>query len=145
MILWIKAVATFFFIGTLPLAPGTWGTAAGLLIAWFLTPALPALLVGFCIAGFLVCRPAQTVLGSSDPSQFVMDEVCGMMMSVLWLPKDAILFGAAFVLFRIFDVLKPWPISLIQKNKNPLSIMWDDLAARVAVNIVLQVFLNIQS
>ncbi len=142
---WIKTVATFFFIGTLPVAPGTWGTAAGLLIAWGLTPALPVLLVVFCLAGFLVCRPAQSVLGSSDPSRFVMDEVCGMMMSVLWLPKDAVLYLAAFVLFRVFDVVKPWPISLIQKSKNPLSIMWDDLAAGVLVNIILQLFLKIQS
>lgn len=134
----IKSIASFFYIGHLPVAPGTFGSLAGLLLAWHFNEALPALFFCLCVAGLLVAAPAESVYGTKDPKQFVLDEVCGMMLGLLWLPKEISIFISAFLLFRLLDIWKPWPVSLLQKNKNPLSIMWDDLACGVAVNAALQ-------
>ena len=139
----IKGIASFFYIGHLPVAPGTFGSAAGLVLAWTFNEALPTLFFPLCVAGFLVAAPAENVYGTKDPKQFVLDEVCGMMLGLLWLPKEIIIFSIAFVLFRVLDILKPWPVCLIQKNKNPLSILWDDLACGVIVNGALQVGIRI--
>jgi len=134
----IKALGSFFYIGYLPLAPGTWGSLAGLAIAWWFYPVLAPLTLILSIVGLFLCRSAEDAFQAKDPARFVLDEVCGMMLSVLWLPRSPRIFIAAFILFRIVDALKPWPICLIQKNKSPLSIMWDDLAAAVLVNLFLQ-------
>ena len=134
----VKALASFFYIGYLPLAPGTWGSLAGLASAWWFYPVLAPLTLILSVIGFCLCRPAEDAFQTKDPARFVLDEVCGMMLSVLWLPRSPRIFIAAFVLFRIVDTLKPCPICLIQKSKSPLSIMWDDLAAAVLVNLFLQ-------
>ncbi len=105
------------------------------LVAWFLF---------FCVAGFWVCRASQKVFGTQDPKQFVMDEVCGMMLSVLWIPKEPGFFLIAFLLFRALDIWKPWPISKIQKNRHPSAILWDDLAAGLIANLILQAGLFIR-
>ncbi len=155
---WVKAAASFFYVGYLPFAPGTFGSLAGLLIAWYFYGAIPYLTLVLCVVGFAICKSATIVFSSKprvssrgtsaeavdglvasrDPTPFVLDEVCGMMLSVLWLPKTPAVFLVAFILFRLLDTLKPWPISRIQKNANPLSIVWDDLAAGALVNLILQ-------
>lgn len=134
----VKALASFFYVGCLPLAPGTFGSLAGLLIAWYFYGALPYLVVLFSVIGFVICKPAVAVFSAKDPSSFVLDEVCGMMLSVLWLPRVWFVLLLGLLLFRLFDTWKPWPIRLIQQNPNPLSILWDDLAAGALVNVVLQ-------
>ncbi len=135
---WVKTLASFFYVGYLPWAPGSFGSLAGLLIGWYFYGALPYLTVAFCLLGFVICKPATAVFLSPDPSAFVLDEVSGMMLSVLWLPKTPFVFLAGFILFRLLDILKPWPISRIQKSPNPSSIMWDDLAAGALANAILQ-------
>ncbi|MBI3252004.1 MAG: phosphatidylglycerophosphatase A [Candidatus Omnitrophica bacterium] len=138
----VRLAATFFWVGYLPLAPGTFGSLAGALIAWFFYPELAILAGVFTVTGFLVCRPAQRVLRGIDPPEFVLDEVCGMMLSVAALPKTPILFAAAFLLFRALDIYKPWPVSRIQAWKNPIGILADDLAAGLFVNLILQILVN---
>ena len=91
--------------------------------------------------GFLVCRPSQAVFHSKDPSSFVMDEVCGMMLSVLWLPKSLLWYAVAFGLFRLLDVTKPWPIRVIQRSSHPFMIMADDLLAGVFTNLILRLLI----
>lgn len=135
----VKMISSFFYLGHLPLAPGTWGSLAGLLIGWF-TPTpfdLPALLF-MCVLGFYACPRAVAVYKAKDPSAFVMDEVCGMMLGVLWLPKAGWVAFVGFLLFRFFDIVKPWPISWIQKKNSPSCILWDDLLAGVFTNLVLR-------
>ena len=87
----------------------------------------------------MICKRAEEVFNAKDPGCFVLDEVVGMMVSVLWLPKNLLLYVAGFILFRVLDVWKPGPIGWIQNTKTPHSIMWDDLAAGAVVNVVLQV------
>jgi len=119
--------------------PGTWGSVVAVILAWFLYQGLPYWIIGFSVVGLWACRPATVIFHSKDPKQFVMDEVCGMMFSVLWLPKSMLLFCLAFVLFRALDVWKPWPISKIQDSSHPSSIMWDDIAAGLFANLILRV------
>ncbi len=142
---WVKALASFFYIGFLPKAPGTWGSLCGLLLAWFFNPQLGGLLIVLSLSGFLIAAPARSVWNNPDPKEFVLDEVVGMMLSVLWLPKKIAIFAAGFLLFRVFDIVKPWPISQIQKSKHPSSILWDDLAAGLLANLILLLVLQLQS
>jgi phosphatidylglycerophosphatase A len=139
----VQIIASFFYIGYLPWAPGTVASFAALFLAWIFNPALPALFFIFCFLGFLVSRPAVQVFADRDPARFVMDEVCGMMLSVLWLPRILWVWAAALVLFRFLDIEKPLLIGRLQKRGRPLDIMWDDLAAGFAVNVLLQVLVFI--
>lgn len=140
-----RIVATFFGVGFLPWAPGTWASLLAAVLAWFLGGSLVYWTVAFSTVGLLVCRQARLVFRDEDPKQFVMDEVCGMFLGVLWLPKSIPLFVAAFFLFRVLDIWKPWPISKVQNIDRPWSIMGDDLLAGVFVNLILQAVAGIVS
>jgi phosphatidylglycerophosphatase A len=138
-VLAIKELATGFGLGTLPLAPGTWASAgAALAYVWFCslrdpwdTAALPVAL-GVCVlVGLVVCPFAEVLYLRKDPRPFVLDEIAGLWLTCLlfqwdtpW--KTAI---AAFVAFRVFDVVKPPPIRRIERLPSGLGVMLDDLAA----------------
>lgn len=141
---WVKTLASFFYIGNLPKAPGTFGSLAGFALAWFFNQHLWALLAALSFVGFAIAPAAQKAFGQNDPKEFVLDEVAGMMLAVLWIPKSLVFFITGFLLFRLFDIWKPWPIILIQKSQRAVSIMWDDLAAGLLANLMLQIFLKFQ-
>lgn len=142
MTLLVKIISTFFGVGYLPLMSGTWASAVAAILVWFLGDSLLIWTSVFTAAGLLVCRASQDALGSKDPKAFVMDEVCGMMLTLLWLPKNIYVYLAAFLLFRVLDVVKPWPISKLQQSAHASSIMTDDLAAGLAGNLILQALLR---
>ena len=142
---WVKAIASFFYVGYLPKAPGTFGSLAGLWLAWLFNRELVFILIAFSVIGFAISPAARSAFRQEDPREFVLDEVAGMMLGLLWIPKKPVLFMLGFLFFRIFDIWKPWPICRIQENKNALSIMWDDLAAGFFANLILQVLLKFQS
>ena len=135
----VKAVVSLGFIGYFPFWPGTLASAVTALAAWSCPWSLAAPVVIFSFIGFTLCKPAQKIFGVPDPGRFVLDEACGMTLSLLWLPKSVWIYCLAFIFFRIFDALKPWPISCIQRSPNPMSIVWDDLAAGFFSNILLQI------
>jgi phosphatidylglycerophosphatase A len=136
---WVRFLATFGYVGEFPAGPGTAASAVAAVIAWYGFDALPWIAGGLTLAGFLLTFPAERAFDSKDPGKFVIDEVCGMMVSVLWLPKTLPFFIAAFVLFRIFDIFKPWPVGRLDRMKHPSGILWDDLAAGVLTNAILQI------
>ena len=136
---WVRVISSALYVGHLPLAPGTFGSLLGFAVAWWAHAVSLYLLILFSILGFSVCKSAEIFYGKKDPQCFVMDEVCGMMLSVLWLPKQLWIYLLAFAFFRFFDVVKPWPIKLLQKHPHPHSIMWDDLAAGFFANILVQI------
>ncbi len=138
----VRFFASFFYLGYSPLAPGTCGSIGGILLAWFFYRQATFILTLLAVGGFLISKPAREIFNSDDPRQFVLDEVCGMMLTLLGMPRILWLFGAGFVLFRIFDVLKPWPINRIQSMENPASILWDDLAAGFFSNVCLRLILH---
>lgn len=143
----IEALATGFFAGKIKPAPGTWGTlvaipfAVGL--AW-ITRATPAayliLTAAFVLVASLIAELYERNSGAHDPGEIVIDEIVGYMITASWLPFTWQTFVAAFVLFRVFDILKPFPISYIdRKIEGGLGTVLDDVAAGIIANVVLQI------
>ncbi|MGH7197899.1 MAG: phosphatidylglycerophosphatase A family protein [Candidatus Omnitrophota bacterium] len=137
----VRGAASVGGLGYLP-AGGTMGSAVGFALAWVFNSSLLYWFAGTCVVGFLLCRPAREAFGSVDPHPFILDEVAGMLLAVWGHEKRLPVYIAAFFLFRILDVVKPWPISIFQRNKSPLDIMSDDLAAGAFVNLILQVLVK---
>ena len=129
-------LGTGFGAGYAPGAPGTAGSLVGLGIGLGLaaTPldgaAIAAVTAAVCIAGVPICAGAARSLGDPDPPAVVWDEIAGMLVALLALPAGWYWWVAAFVLFRVFDVLKPWPIGWLDRRvRGGAGIMLDDLVA----------------
>ncbi|WP_163930175.1 phosphatidylglycerophosphatase A [Paraferrimonas sp. SM1919] len=132
----IHFLALGFGSGLAPKAPGTFGTIAALPVI-YLASLLPA--NGYLIAtivaaiiGIYICGKAASDMGEHDHGAIVWDEIAGYMVAMLWLPLTWQNLLAAFVLFRIFDIIKPWPISLLDKHVHGgFGIMIDDIIAGI--------------
>jgi phosphatidylglycerophosphatase A len=142
----VRFISTFFYLGRLPLIPGTWASLAALLI-FFSIKANPSfgvlLFLVSLILGFAVSGTAEELSGRKDPSVIVIDEVCGMWLVLVLLPYEAKVAWWAFAIFRIFDILKPYPIRAIQNLKGSLGVMGDDILAALYTVIVLKVWLKL--
>ncbi len=136
-------VATWFGVGRLPVAPGTWGSAVTLPIAWFLALWLgPIWLLAVAAVVFAAGWWAADVYArrneADDPGEVVVDEVAGQLVALAVVPVDLIYYAAAFVLFRIADIWKPFPVSLAERRLGGgLGIMADDIVAGGYAAIVL--------
>jgi phosphatidylglycerophosphatase A len=137
------AFASFGYVGFAPVAPGTVGAAAAipcfLLIrragsAWFEI----AVCVVIVIAGAWSARLAEQALGVEDPGQVVIDEVVGMFVSLLFLPATWPVVAAAFLAFRLFDIVKPWPAGRLERVPGGWGVMADDVMAGVYANLAVQ-------
>ncbi|WOF73776.1 phosphatidylglycerophosphatase A [Parvibaculaceae bacterium PLY_AMNH_Bact1] len=131
-----ELIATWFGSGYLPKAPGTWGSLAALPFAWAILTFFPGpyvLLVASAVllpVGVWASTRHSETLGTHDAGEIVVDEVVGQWIVLSVAPFSLLGWLAAFVLFRIFDVLKPWPISWIDKRiSGGWGIMLDDVAA----------------
>jgi phosphatidylglycerophosphatase A len=139
-------LSTCFFVGYLPLMPGTFGSLAGLTLFYFVKNSWGAnlsLALGVTVLGFLISGRAEKIFGRKDPSCIVIDEVSGMLLSLLFIPPDLKYIIAAFFLFRIFDTLKPFPAGRLQSLKGSAGIMIDDIIAAFYTNILLQIVLRL--
>lgn len=136
--------ATLGFTGYIPFAPGTFGSAAGFLLVLLLKPDDPTLLYLLTllfIPGLFASNHAEKSLGK-DSKHIVIDELCGYLLTVLFIPKTMPYLIAAFVLFRFFDILKPPPIKMIEKKlSGGAGIMFDDLMAAVYANLCIQIWI----
>ena len=137
--------ATFFGIGLLRPAPGTWASLAAVLLWYFLeflhSYAYIILLI-FIFFSWFICFQADQDSDSSDNSSIVIDEVAGMFVALSFVHYEVILYCLAFIFFRLFDIFKPWPISWVDKNvKGGLGILLDDLiAGLIAGGIIYAIF-----
>ncbi len=120
-------------MGRAPLAPGTVASALTVAALWLLnlSPiALTAVLIAVTALGTWASDEAERALGGGkDPGAIVVDEVAGMTLSVLVLPQTAPVLAVAFLLFRVFDVTKPFPANVAQRLRGGLGVMVDDLIA----------------
>jgi phosphatidylglycerophosphatase A len=136
-------IATWFGIGLLPLAPGTWGSLAALPCAWAIVHfGGPAVLAAAAIIAFAAgCWAAGAVARASlheDPGFIVIDEVAAQFLVLVAAPLDWRAYAAAFLLFRLFDIAKPWPVRAIERRvKGGLGIMLDDVAAALYAILLL--------
>ncbi|RME33500.1 MAG: phosphatidylglycerophosphatase A [Gammaproteobacteria bacterium] len=131
--------------GCLPKAPGTFGSLVALPLYLLLEPLPPALYIAavslLLVAGIPLCGRTARALGEHDHPAIVWDEVVGMLVTLTLAPSGWPWLLAGFLLFRLFDVLKPWPISVLDRNiGGGAGIMLDDVAAGVAAFSCLQLF-----
>jgi phosphatidylglycerophosphatase A len=138
------ACATVLGVGYVPVAPGTFGSAAGLLV-WWVLPASPVVQAAVIVALFALGSWSGTVaerhFGRTDPGQVVIDEVMGMLMTLFLNPVGWIGALGAFLLFRIADVIKPYPANRLEHLPGGVGVMADDAMAAVYANIVLRLVL----
>jgi len=128
-------IATLFGVGKLPVAPGTWASLAALPFAWAITSAwgatgLAAATVVATAIGWWSAHMYISEIGDSDPREVVVDELVGQWIALLSAPRELALYAAAFVMFRLFDISKPWPIRWADRNvPGGLGVMLDDVLA----------------
>jgi phosphatidylglycerophosphatase A len=133
-----------FGSGLVPKAPGTFGTIAAIPIYLLmqnlsLMTYLVLTIIAF-IVGIWICQQSADWLGKEDPSAVVWDEIVGYLVTMIAAPQGWQWIVLGFVLFRFFDILKPWPISLADKELHGgLGIMLDDVIAGIFAAIILQV------
>jgi phosphatidylglycerophosphatase A len=138
-------LGTWFGSGLMPFASGTFGTlAAAPLVALtsFFSPLSGAL---FLMIAILIAIWASHVvhglLKKVDPSEVVIDEVAGFLLTMLWIPLSWGTLLAGFLLFRLFDIWKPWPANAAEKLHGGLGIVLDDLVAGLYANLGLRLLL----
>jgi phosphatidylglycerophosphatase A len=136
-------IATAGYCGYAPVAPGTVGSLAGLvayLLVWWSDSA--AVEIGLIVALFAVgvwaATTAERFFGGIDPGPVVIDEVVGMLITLAFIPVGPSGAAAGFVLFRIFDVIKPYPAGRLERLHGGLGVMADDAMAAVYANIALR-------
>ena len=136
--------ATACGVGYIPAAPGTFGSAVGLLV-WVLLPRGNVVAAAAIIALFAVGTWSGTVaehhFRCGDPGPVVIDEVMGMLITLFAIPVGVAGALTGFVLFRIFDIIKPYPSRRFERLPGGLGIMADDAMAAVYANLVLRVSL----
>jgi len=139
----IVALATGLYSGKIPFAPGTWGSAFAL-IPWYFCRGLSLVnylivLAVIFVVGFLTSGSAEKIIDRPDPGCIVIDEVLGMFITLTLAPNHPAAWLLGFVLFRIFDVLKPFPVSWFDTNLHGgIGIMMDDVMAGIYALICLQ-------
>ena len=141
--------ANFFALGAgsglAPVAPGTFGTVAAVPLAMLMPNDLAiyaVIVIVLFVVGVWLCDTCATNLGVHDHPAIVFDEWVGYLITMIAAPRSLWFLALGFVLFRLFDVLKPWPISMADKRvSGGLGIMVDDVIAGVFAAITLQIIL----
>ncbi len=149
--LWARLVATFFGAGYLKPGPGTWGSAATLLLWWALGRFIPTSFQAIAAAVLAAVAtaigiPAATLVarasGKKDPQHVVIDEVAGQMLTFIAAPLHWQSLLTGFILFRAFDIVKPPPVRQLERLPEGTGIVVDDLGAGLYALLVLQLLLH---
>jgi len=138
----VKMLSTWFYIGNLPGAPGTFASAATVLMAVIFSPSLflyIVVTVAVTVLGFMVSGRMEGILGREDPGCIVIDEVAGVMISFFLLPLTPAVVITAFFLFRAFDMFKIYPVNKFEQIGGGAGVMMDDVIAGLYTNIVMQI------
>jgi phosphatidylglycerophosphatase A len=133
-------IATVGGTGYAPVAPGTVGSAVAAALLWLIPFSPRALVVFFVVVtvtGLWAADRAERLLGDKDPGVIVVDEVAGLTLALLTLPRTLLVIVAAFVLFRVFDILKPYPADAVQRLPGGAGVMLDDLVAGLYALVAL--------
>jgi phosphatidylglycerophosphatase A len=137
-------IATFGYVGYFPIAPGTAGSLAALalygLVRWVGTPGVElTTIVAVLIAGIWAAHGTERALNRKDPGPVVIDEVLGMLVTLAFMPLSIAGIVAGFILFRIFDVIKPFPAGRLEHLPGGFGIMADDAMAGVYGQILMRI------
>jgi phosphatidylglycerophosphatase A len=136
----VRVFASGFFTGYAPFAPGTAGSALALLLYFIPGFEHPIVIVTVCfftfVVGIKVSDQMETHYGH-DPRPVVIDEILGMWLSLLMHPKSLMLALTAFLLFRIMDIVKPFPARRLDRMRGGLAVMLDDVVAAIYTNLIV--------
>ena len=149
--LWATIVATFFGAGRLKPGPGTWGSVSTVIVWWFASSHIPpasrtwSTIVAAAVVS-LIGIPAATRVarasGVEDPQFVVIDEVAGQLVTLIAVPLAWQTFLASLILFRVFDILKPFPIRRLERLPEGTGIVVDDLGAGLYALAVMHLLLH---
>jgi phosphatidylglycerophosphatase A len=142
----VKLITSFFYMGYSSFMPGTVGSLGGLIIYFLVRQS--DILYGFSVLflftlGVLFAGEAERVYKRKDPAMIVIDEACGMMLALFFVPFNIYSVILGFFIFRILDILKPPPARRLEKLTGSLGIMFDDIVAALYTNIILQFLFRI--
>ncbi|MBW8005099.1 MAG: phosphatidylglycerophosphatase A [candidate division NC10 bacterium] len=139
----VVAIATGAYVGYLRPAPGTLGSILGLLLLWPVGAGTLQALVTLCLigVGIVVAGRAAEIMGAQDPSDIIIDEIAGIAVATMFLPTRFLERAVAFVLFRLFDIIKPFPARQAERLSGGVGIVADDLIAGLYANLLVHVWL----
>jgi phosphatidylglycerophosphatase A len=140
-------LATGFGVGYSPIAPGTLGTLLAIPIYYFLSelsfPLYELTLITFFFLSSWISEKAENYFGKKDDPRIVIDEMMGFFIAMLWVTKTPFFILVGFILFRVFDIFKPFPIRRFEKVRGGFGVVLDDVMAGIYANIILHVLYNI--
>jgi phosphatidylglycerophosphatase A len=143
MIRVILLLATGLGTGYSPIAPGTMGTLLAipvfLLLSSIPSPVYEWTIIAFFFLACWVSDKAQSHWGKKDDQRIVIDEIMGFFTAMMWVPGTALFIALGFVLFRLFDIIKPPPARRLEQVRGGYGVVLDDVMAGIYANIVLQV------
>ena len=139
-------LATGCYIGNISFAPGTFGSVLGLLLCFFLSKidfSIAVLLtLIFILSAIWIAGEAEKILGEEDPGCIVIDEIAGIILTLSGLPFNITSMTAGFLIFRVLDIWKPYPIRRLEnKFSGGIGIVLDDVVAGILSNVILRVFI----
>jgi len=143
----IMFFASGTYLGYMPVASGTFGTLWGIPVFFgiskLVTPAAVVVVAAIIIVSIYLADEAAKLLGKKDPGKVVCDEIAGFAAATLFIPFNLTNVILSFILFRFFDILKPYPVGLLDKRvPGGLGIVLDDVAAGIYANILAQVVIK---
>jgi phosphatidylglycerophosphatase A len=142
----IKLITSFFYLGHSPFMPGTLGSLGGLVVYFIVR--YNDILYGFSILfffllGVMFAGEAEKIYKRKDAKMIVIDEVCGMLLALYFVPFSMFSVILGFFLFRILDILKPWPAKRMERLTGAMGVMFDDIVAAIYTNLLLQIIFRI--
>ncbi len=142
----IKLITSFFYLGHFPVMPGTIGSLGALAVYYAIknnTALYIITTIAIFLTGMFLCAAAEKIYGKKDPKEVVIDEACGMMLSLIFLPYSIQIVVTGVLLFRIFDIIKPPPSRKMESLSGASGIMLDDIVAAIYTNIILQILTRV--
>ena len=141
----IRSIATGFGVGYLPLAPGTWGSLAAVVLVILIYQISgpyqliihAAVTIGLFPLALLTAGRVSREAGDPDPNLVVIDEIFGQFLCLLWVPVISFYWVLGFALFRLFDIVKPFPAKQSERLPGGLGIVMDDLVAGLYAGLIL--------
>ena len=138
-----ELIGTVVYVGRMPIAPGTWGSLAALIVWYVVKPAISdplfLLITGWILfAGIAATEILIKACDDTDPKAVVIDEWVGMWIALYLVPHDIKWGLIAFLFFRLFDILKPGPIQLMDDMHDAIGVMMDDVVAGILACLVTQ-------
>ena len=142
-----EIISTVFYVGRLPIAPGTWGSLIALICWYIIKPAIsdPLFLLitgGIFFMGIATSEIMTRELSEKDPQEIVIDEWVGMWVSLYLVQHDFLWGLATFFIFRMFDIFKPGPIYEMDQMEGGIGIMMDDVVAGIITCLLMQSLYN---